>query len=75
MENAKNFSIKDWRLHSFHLEIWQGWIFVNLSTNDIPALAPQIREIEPVFSRHDSEHMVYLNIGKYDIQAKLERRG
>ena len=69
MENAKNFSIKDWRLHSFHLEIWQGWIFVNLSTNDIPALAPQIREIEPVFSRHDSEHMVYLNIGKYDIQA------
>ena len=43
MENAKDFSAKDWRLHEFHLEVWRGFIFVNMKRGPVSAAGPSAR--------------------------------
>ena len=69
MENAKDFSVRDWRLHEFHLEIWRGWLFVNMHRGAVPELPPQLVDIEPIFARHETDDMVYFKMGDFDLQA------
>lgn len=69
MEKANNFSAKEWRMHEFHLEIWQGFIFVNMERGPVPALAPQHESIAPKFERHQTEDMVYFQLGEYELDV------
>ena len=43
MENARDFSARDWRLHEFHLEVWRGFIFVNMETRTRTGPGPPAR--------------------------------
>ncbi len=69
MESAKDFSVKDWRLHEFHIEIWRGFIFVNLDRGPVAELAPQLVDIEPIFLRHETDDMVYFKMSDFDVAA------
>jgi len=69
MENAKNFSVNDWRLHEFHLEIWRGSIFVNMDRGPVAPLAPQLVDLDPLFARHETDDMVYVQLGDFDVEA------
>jgi len=69
MEQAQDFSAKDWHLHEFHLEIWQGFLFVNMARGPVPALAPQLEGIAPKFQRHQTEDMVYFQLGEFDLDV------
>jgi len=46
MSEAKNFDLRSCVLPSFRTEIWQGFLFVNLSGDAAP-LAPRIRNLIP----------------------------
>ena len=69
MENARDFSARDWRLHEFHLEVWRGFIFVNMKRGPVAPLAPQITDLEQVFLRHETDEMVYFQMGEFDLEA------
>ena len=44
MEGADGFDPKECRLPSYALEVWQGWIFVNMDVNAAP-LAPRVQAL------------------------------
>ena len=69
MENAKDFSVNDWKLHEFQLEVWRGSIFVNMSRGSVAALAPRLVEIDPIFARHETDEMIYFKLGDFDVEA------
>ena len=69
MENAKDFSAKDWRLHEFHLEVWRGFIFVNMKRGPVASLAPRLTGLEQIFLRHETDNMVYFQMGEFDLEA------
>lgn len=69
MENAKHFSAKDWRLHEFHLEVWRGFIFVNMRRGPVAPLAPQITGLDQIFLRHETDDMVYFQMDEFELDA------
>lgn len=61
MEKACNFNKAEQGLPTFKVELWQGFIFVNLD-HDAEPLAPRLTEIDKVVERYDmttSEEIEY----------------
>lgn len=52
MQRAEGFERADCRLHRFALEVWQGFIFVNLDA-DAPPLAPRLTEVDALLEGID----------------------
>ena len=68
MLDADNFDTEDYPLFSVGLEVWEGFIFVNLGGDHQP-LSSQLGRDETQFHRY---HMAQLKLGKqitYDIKA------
>jgi phenylpropionate dioxygenase-like ring-hydroxylating dioxygenase large terminal subunit len=51
MEHACGFDKKDVRLPEFKLEVWQGWVFVNLDPDARP-LAPRLRALDEAVANY-----------------------
>ncbi len=57
MEGSLAFDKKDCALPEYRLEIWQGFIFVNLD-DDAPALAPQLHEADAMLGNYRIDELV-----------------
>jgi phenylpropionate dioxygenase-like ring-hydroxylating dioxygenase large terminal subunit len=51
MERACGFDRKQVRLPEFRLEVWQGWVFINLDTNARP-LAPRLAVLDAAIANY-----------------------
>jgi choline monooxygenase len=57
MDQVKRFETKGCRLPSFAIEIWHGFIYVNLDGNAKP-LAPRLKSLDPFVQNHHMEEML-----------------
>jgi phenylpropionate dioxygenase-like ring-hydroxylating dioxygenase large terminal subunit len=57
MERTDNFDKKDYGLPTLGVELWQGFIFVNLDRNAAP-LAPTLARYEPFLANYELEDAV-----------------
>lgn len=60
MGDLKNFDKKDHPLHSVHLHLWEGFIFINLSEKPVPFE----KEFEPLIGRWDNWQLSKLKTAK-----------
>ena len=57
MERTEGFDKKDYPLPALAVELWQGFVFVNLRI-DAPALGPTLASYEPYIANYDLENAV-----------------
>lgn len=57
MERTEGFAKADWGLPNLAVEIWQGFVFVNLDPDAAP-LAPTLRSYEPYLEHYDLANAV-----------------
>jgi len=57
MERTHDFDKKQFGLPALKVELWQGFVFVNLDP-EAPALAPTLSRYEPFLEHYDLEHAV-----------------
>ncbi|MGY8994828.1 MAG: aromatic ring-hydroxylating oxygenase subunit alpha [Alphaproteobacteria bacterium] len=57
MEGSLAFDKKGCALPEYRLEVWQGFIFVNLD-DDAPALAPQLTEADTMLENYKTDELV-----------------
>ena len=56
MEQAEDFDKQDWGLPQFPLELWGGFIFVNLDSEALP-LAPQLAPLDPFVEAYELDRL------------------
>jgi phenylpropionate dioxygenase-like ring-hydroxylating dioxygenase large terminal subunit len=57
MERTEGFDKKDFPLPSLKVELWKGFVFVNMDPDAAP-LAPTLCDYEPYLANYDLEHTV-----------------
>lgn len=67
MEQAENFDKEEWGLPQFPVELWGGFIFVNLDTDAEP-LAPQLVTLEPFVEAYELDRLRMLEPLEYDCE-------
>ncbi len=65
MDQAEDFDKKDWGLPQFSVEIWNGFIFVNLDPNAEP-LAPQLATLDPFVDAYELDKLRILETLDYE---------
>lgn len=56
MDKTKNFDKKNYRLDSFNVEVWHGFIFVNLD-NQAQSLSSQLTDLDNILSQYNLADM------------------
>ncbi len=65
MEGARDFDAKQCRLPTLAVELWQGFVFVNVNPEAEP-LAPQLAGLEELIENYDFEQMVVVDTIEFD---------
>ncbi len=65
MDGVEGFDVKSCRLPELRLEVWQGFVLVNLNPN-AEALAPQLSGLEAHIENYDFDQMVVVDIIEFD---------
>ena len=65
MEEAEDFDKKDWSLPQFRVELWGGFIFVNLDPEAEP-LAPQLATLDPFVEAYELDRLRILETLEYE---------
>jgi phenylpropionate dioxygenase-like ring-hydroxylating dioxygenase large terminal subunit len=67
--DGKFFNYEEWSLHSVSLEVWQGLIFVRLSTTDDRPLGPELDRIGQSMMPMQAEKVKEIRTEVYEIKA------
>ena len=65
MDQAEDFDKKDWSLPKFSVELWGGFIFVNLDANAEP-LAPQLKSLDPFIEAYEIDRLRTIDAIDYE---------
>ncbi len=65
MDQAVGFNTEGQKLRPVNLELWQGWIFLNVNPDASP-LAPTLSELAGRFAPYDVENLVWVDSVKFD---------
>ncbi len=65
MEDVENFDVHDCRLPSLQLEVWEGFVFVNLDPDARP-LTPQLTGLSPLVENYQFADLVVAETIEFD---------
>jgi phenylpropionate dioxygenase-like ring-hydroxylating dioxygenase large terminal subunit len=65
MEEAEDFNKQDWSLPQFRVELWGGFIFVNLDPEAEP-LAPQLATLDPFVEAYELDRLRTIGTLEYE---------
>ncbi|MGH2940428.1 MAG: aromatic ring-hydroxylating oxygenase subunit alpha [Solirubrobacterales bacterium] len=69
MPDGEYFNYADYGLKPVHLEVWNGFIFVNLSAESPDPLAPRLEAVGSEMSRLDPEHLKVAHHVTYEMET------